>query len=47
MRLDGKVPAVVRSTSWKEYSVLSSNPDSLVELFVKGDGIAARRWPFL
>ena len=44
--LEGKVPAVVRRMSWNEYSVLSSRPESLVEVFVRGEGIEARRWPF-
>lgn len=43
MRLDGKVPAVVRRMSWKLYSVFNSSPETLVEVFVVGAGIAARR----
>jgi hypothetical protein len=43
MTLDGNVPAVVRKTSWKEYSVLISRPESFVELLVSGEGIAASR----
>jgi hypothetical protein len=47
MRLDGNVPAVVRSMSWNVYSVLSSSPDSLVEVLDVAEGIAASRAPFL
>lgn len=45
--LEGYVPAVVRSISWNVYSVLRSNPESFVDVFVVAEGIAASRWPFL
>ena len=41
--LDGNVPAVVRGTSWKEYSVLISIPECLVDVLVIGEGAAGRR----
>ena len=44
--LDGNVPAVVRRTSWKEYSVLISIPECLVDVLVIGEGTAERRSPF-
>jgi len=47
IRFEGKTPAVVRRMSWKEYSMLISRPESLVEVLVMGDGIAASRCPFL
>lgn len=40
---DGYVPAVVRSMSWKVYSVSSWRPESFVDVFESGDGMAARR----
>lgn len=46
-RFEGKVPPVVRSTSWIEYSASNSRPDNLVEVFCNGDGIEARRCRFL
>ena len=45
--LEGNVPAVVRSMSWKEYSVLMSIPECLVDVFVNGEGTAESRSPFL
>ena len=42
---DGNVPAVVRKTSWKVYSVFSSRLDSFVDVFCWGAGIDASRWP--
>ena len=42
------MPAVVRRTSWKAYSVLISIPECLVDGgVVKGEGTAERRCPFL
>lgn len=41
---EGYVPAVVRKMSWKVYSVLTSSPDSFVEVLVVGEGIEAKRW---
>ena len=46
-RFEGNVPPVVRNTSWIEYSVSSSRPDNLVEVFCRGFGIEARRCLFL
>jgi len=46
-RFEGKVPAVVRRTSWKEYSVLISMPECFVDVLVVGEGTAERRSPFL
>ena len=46
-RFEGKVPAVVRRMSWKEYSVLISMPECFVEVLVIGEGTAERRSPFL
>jgi hypothetical protein len=45
--LEGRVPAVVRRMSWKEYSMLISMPECFVEVLVIGDGTAERRSPFL
>lgn len=45
--LEGYVPAVVRKTSWKEYSVWTSRPDNFVEVFCNGEGIVANLCPFL
>ena len=45
MMFEGYVPAVVRRMSWKVYSVFCSSPESLVEKFVRGCGMAVRRWP--
>ena len=39
--LDGNVPAVVRRTSWKEYSIFISIPACLVDvLVIEGEGTA-------
>ena len=42
-RFDWNTPAVVRRTSWKVYSVSICSPDSFVEVFVRGEGMAASR----
>ena len=46
-KFEGKVPAVVRRTSWKEYSVLISMPECFVDMLVIGKGTAERRSLFL
>ena len=47
MRLDGNVPAVVRSTSWKEYVVSTERPVNFVVVFVAALGMDASRCEFL
>lgn len=44
-KFEGYVPAVVLNTSWNVYSLPSSSPDSFVEVFVRGEGIAASHCP--
>jgi hypothetical protein len=41
-RFEGKVPAVVRRMSWKEYSALIAMPECFVDVLVIGEGMAER-----